>query len=263
LPDVVAGLAKRWGLEVGEAYAGANVSYVAPAMRAGERVVLKVQWPHEESLHEADALRVWNGGGAVRLLDHDAASHALLLEHCAPGTFLSADAAVDALAVLIGLLPRLWKPVASPFDSLSAVAKDWAAGLHSGWDAAGRPCERALVDQAAAFLVELSDTQGEQVLVHQDLHGENVLAAEREPWLVIDPKPLAGEREFALAPIIRSFELGGSRRATIGRLDRLSAGLNLDRDRARGWAIGQTIAWSFDSDYAERHFQTARWLLAA
>jgi streptomycin 6-kinase len=263
LPDVVAGLAKRWRLQVGDAYAGANVSYVAPAMRDGARVVLKVQWPDEESLHEADALRLWNGDGAVRLLDHDAASHALLLEHCSPGTYLSADAAVDPLAVLIGLLPRLWKPAASPFDSLSTVAKDWAANLHLDWDAAGRPCERTLVDEAAAFLVDLSDTQGEQVLVHQDLHGENVLAAEREPWLVIDPKPLAGEREFALAPIIRSLELGGSRDATLGRLDRLSAELGLDRDRARRWAIGQTIAWGFDGDYGEHHFQTARWLLAA
>jgi streptomycin 6-kinase len=99
--------------------------------------------------------------------------------------------------------------------------------------------------------------------VHQDLHGENVLAAEREPWLVIDPKPLAGEREFALAPIVRSFEFGHSRSEVLRRLDRLSGELALDRERARGWAIAQTIAWSFDSAYADGHFETARWLLAA
>jgi len=109
---------------------------------------------------------------------------------------------------------------------------------------------------------ELSGTQGEQVLLHQDLHGENVLAAERDPWLVIDPKPLVGEREFALAPIVRSFEFGHSRGDVVRRLDRLSAELGLDRDRARGWAIAQTVAWSFDSDYADRHYETARWLLA-
>jgi streptomycin 6-kinase len=164
--------------------------------------------------------------------------------------------------VLIDLLPRLWKPVAAPFKRLAEEAQEWASHLHPSWEAAGRPCERELVDAAAAFLAELSGTQGEQVLVHQDLHGENVLAAEREPWLVIDPKPLAGEREFALAPIIRSFEFGHSRRDVIGRLDRLSAELGLDRDRARRWAIAQTVAWSFDSDYSDRHYQTARWLLA-
>ena len=72
--------------------------------------------------------------------------------------------------------------------------------------------------------------------------------AEREPWLVIDPKPLAGEREFSLALIIRGGELGHSQKDVIYRLDRLSAELGLDRGRVRGWAIAQTVAWSFDSD---------------
>jgi streptomycin 6-kinase len=263
LPRLLAELTAQWDLRLGEPYAGANVSYVADARRGNERVVLKVQWPHEESIHEADALRVWDGAGAVRLLAHDAERHALLLEHCSPGTPLAAGGASDPVGVLIGLVPRLWKPVAAPFQSLCEEAQGWASHLHEDWGAAGKPCERELVDAAAAALADLSSSQGAQVLVHQDLHGENVLAAEREPWLVIDPKPLAGEREFALAPIIRSFELGGSRREVIGRLDRLSAALHLDRDRARRWAIGQTIAWSFDSDHAARHYETARWLLAA
>jgi streptomycin 6-kinase len=105
--------------------------------------------------------------------------------------------------------------------------------------------------------------QGEQVLLHQDLHPDNVLAAEREPWLVIDPKPLVGEHEFALASIIRASELGHSKQAVVGRLDRLTGELGLDRERARGWAIGQTIAWAIDSDYHALHAETARWLLEA
>ena len=262
LPETVTDLARRWDLQLGQPYAGANVSYVAPAVRGKDRVVLKVQWPHEEAMHEADALKVWDGNGAVRLLAHDAGRHALLLEHCSPGTYLAESKDVDPCAVLIELLPRLWKPVAAPLKRLAEEAQEWASHLHPSWEAAGRPCERELVDAAAAFLAELSGTQGEQVLVHQDLHGENVLAAEREAWLAIDPKPLAGEREFALAPIIRSFEFGHSRRDVVRRLDRLSAELGLDRDRARRWAIAQTVAWSFDSDYADRHYETARWLLA-
>jgi len=91
---------------------------------------------------------------------------------------------------------------------------------------------------------ELAATQGERVLVHQDLHGDNVLAAEREPWLVIDPKPLAAEREFAVAPIVRSGELGHSRRDVLYRLDRLCSELGLDPERARGWTIVQTVAWA-------------------
>jgi streptomycin 6-kinase len=101
------------------------------------------------------------------------------------------------------------------------------------------------------------------VLLHQDLHADNVLHSEREPWLVIDPKPLTGEREFSLAPIVRSFELGHSPHAVRTRLDRLSAELGLDRDRARGWALAQTVAWSLDGEYLPRHVETARWLLDA
>jgi len=263
LPTVVTGLAREWNVQVGAPFEGSNVSYVAPAMRGTEHVVLKIQWPDDESAHEADALNVWDGAGAVRLLAHDVERHALLLERCLPGAYLAAAAGVDALAVLIGLLPRLWKVVGPPFKSLREEALGWAATLDADWDAAGRPCERRLVDATAEFIDQLARSQGEQVLVHQDLHGENVLAAQREPWLVIDPKPLAGEREFSLAPIIRSVELGHSQKDVVYRLDRLSRELQLDRDRVRCWTIAQTVAWGFHSNDAAPHYETARWLLDA
>lgn len=102
------------------------------------------------------------------------------------------------------------------------------------------------------------------MLLHQDLHADNVLAAAREPWLVIDPKPVVGERAFAVAPIVRSWELGHSREAVLHRFDRLTAELDLDRDRARGWTIGQTLAWALsDAQVHRRHIDAARWLLEA
>jgi streptomycin 6-kinase len=225
--------------------------------------VLKIQWPHRESEHEAAALELWGGDGAVRLLAHDEERHALLLERCRPGSYLGELDTAAALGVLIELLPRLWKPAGPPFRSLAEEAGWWAGSIREEWDEAGRPFEEELVDAAVAALEELAPTQGEQVLIHQDLHADNVLAAEREPWLVIDPKPLAGEREFALAPIIRSVELGHSERAVVDRLDRLSSELGLDRERARGWALGQTIAWTFGSEIQQTHVETARWLLQA
>jgi streptomycin 6-kinase len=235
---------------------------VAPAItRDGEEVVLKVQDPHRESEHEAAALERWGGGGAIRLLDHERDECALLLERCVPGTPLSAAGAEAALDVFVELLPRLWKPAGSPFGSLAAEAAWWASALEETWERFGRPFERRLLDAALEALTELPRTQGDQVLLHQDLHGDNVLAAQREPWLVIDPKPLAGEREFALAPIVRSFELGHSKRDVLHRLDRLSSELEVDRERARGWTIGQTIAWSVGSEYHETHVETVRWLL--
>jgi streptomycin 6-kinase len=227
----------------------------------GDEVVLKVQTPHRESEHEAAALELWDGDGAVRLLAHDPERHALLLERCVPATPLASVGQEAALEVLVSLLPRLWKPAAAPFRSLAEEAAWWLVQLPRTWEEAGRQFEQRLLDASLEALGELAPTQGEQVLLHQDLHGDNVLAAEREPWLVIDPKPLVGEREFAVAPIVRSVELGHSRRDVLYRLDRLTSELGLDRERARGWTIGQTIAWSVGSEYHETHVETARWLV--
>jgi streptomycin 6-kinase len=156
-----------------------------------------------------------------------------------------------------GLLPRLWKPAPAPtFRSLAEEAAHWEAGL------ARRPRTR-LVDAALDALRTLSPTQREQVLLHQDLHGSNVLAAQREPWLVIDPKPLVGEREFGLAPIIRSQELGPGRREALRRLDQLTSELGLDRERARQWCIAQTVAWSEGEGDDAGHLAVAEWLLDA
>ena len=218
-----------------------------------------MQWPHRESEHEAEALEVWHGDGAVRLLARDDERHALLLERCRPGAPLRDS----ALEVFVDLLPRLWKPAGPPFRPLADEVAWWTSTIRAGWERVGKPFEERLLEASISILEELGPTQGEQVLLNQDLHADNVLAAGREPWLVIDPKPLVGEREFAVAPIVRSFELGHSRRAVLERFDRLTCELGLDRERARGWTIGQTIAWSIDSDFHPTHAETARWLLEA
>jgi streptomycin 6-kinase len=248
-------LVERWKLRLGEAYPpGAAGHAFRVELADGTPAVLKVSNPHRESLQEADALERWDGDGTVRLLARDDERHALLLEHCEPGTFLS-DWDGDALGVLIGLLPRLWKS-GDGFTPLADEADHWAGSLEDVHD-------QLLREAALYYIRELALTQGELVLVHQDLHGENVLAAQREPWLAFDPKPLAGEREFSVAPIVRSNELGHSRRDVLHRLDRLTAELGLDRERARGWTIAQTVAWSGGSHFVAPHIETVHWLLEA
>jgi streptomycin 6-kinase len=262
LPALVGACAASWELRLGEPFAGSYVSLVVPAVDAtGTAAVLKVQFPDRESEQEAAALRRWDGAGAARLLAHDPARRALLIERCIPGTPLSMAGSIDPLDVLTGLLPRLWQPAGPPFRPLAVEAAWWASGLSARWEAAGRPFERRLVDASLEALGWLAGSQGEQVLLHQDLHPGNVLRAEREPWLLIDPKPLAGERELGVAPIVRSFELGPTREAVLGRLDRLTAELGLDRERARWWTIAQTVAWSCESDRRAEHVAAARWLL--
>ena len=247
--------------EVGQPFSGGYVSFVLPAKRGPDSVILKLQFVHRESRFEADALKLWNGAGACRLLDHDPDIGAMLLEQCRPGRFLADAQEIDQLGVLAGLLRKLLVPGDGPFLSLNEEAADWIGSLEKDWCNVGKPCEKYLVDFAVSALKDLISTNAEQVLLHQDLHGHNVLSAEREPWLAIDPKPLVGDPAFALSPIVRSFEFGHTREAACYRLDRLSEELSLDRERARLWTIGQTMAWAFDSAYSERHFETTRWLM--
>lgn len=237
---LAAEVARDWSLRLGDPYPPGAAGYVVRAeLEDGTPAVLKLQHSHREDEQEADALERWDGDGAIRLLARDDARHALLLERCEPGTPV-AQKAGDPLGVLIDLLPRLWKH-STGFRTLADEVAWWN-----------------LEGEVGELARELAATQGELVLVHQDLHGDNVLAAQREPWLAIDPKPLAAEREFAVAPIVRSRELGHSKRDVLDRLDRLCAELGLDRERARGWTIVQTTAWGGEED--PKHAEVVEWL---
>ena len=240
LPQRVAGLTARWRITVGEPFAdGGAVSWVAPAITAaGDEAVLKVFLIDVENELEGDALGHFAGAGAVRALA--AEPGALLLERLRPGTPLW-DVSDDerACAVAMDVLRRLWRPPASGhrFRTLAASAMQWADDVERAWAAAGQPFERRLVDEARAAAAELAPTQGEQVVLHQDLHGGNILRAEREPWLAIDPKPLVGEREFDLASLIRDRRWQIEPGIVERRLLLLSGELGLDGERMRRWDV--------------------------
>ena len=257
LPRLVAELAGEWGLVL-EAPFRTPRSLVVPAGDA----VLKLNAPsHFEADHEAEALARWAGRGAVRLLARDDARRALLVERCRPGTALSGS--VDEDDVLAALLARLAVPAAPPhpFRLLADEAARWAAEVPRRYAAAGRPFERALLDRATD--VFRSADGAASTLVNQDLHGGNVLRAEREPWLVVDPKPLAGEPELSG---------GGPRRDAAGRgaaaarrrLDALAV-LGLDRERLRGWVVAHALAWGWDGErgWSRRAVEAARTIAAA
>ena len=250
LPQLVEECAERWELRLGPAYAGAHVSFVAPVeLGGGSRAVLKVFVPEVwENEREGDALAHWDGRGAVRLLQRDRERHALLLERCEPGTPLwTIRDEDDANAVATAVLRRLWRPAPPehPFRLLSDDAERWAETFPDAWAQLGRPFERALVDAALDAVRTLVPSQGGAVVLHQDFHSGNVLRAEREPWLAIDPQPLVGEREFDAASLLRDrLRAAGDPEPRLRRrLDFVAGDLGLDRDRVRGWGLVHALAW--------------------
>jgi len=254
LPQLAAACATEWNLEL-EAPIDTPHSLVVPA---GD-VVLKLNAPsHSEADSEADALAFWVGRGAARLLARDDEWRALLVERCMPGTRLWDDDA-DEVEVIGELVPRLQLDLADaahPFERLADEAERWAEAVPRRYAEAGLPFERGLLD--AALDVYRTVERSACWLVNQDLHGGNVLAAEREPWLVIDPKPLVGERELEASGLLRNAE-------DVSRwLDGL-ADLGLDRERARGWGVAHNLAWAWDEQrgWLDRHVEEARRILTA
>jgi streptomycin 6-kinase len=258
LPQQVAELASVWGLALEEPIDTPH-SLVVPA---GE-VVLKVNAPsHVEADHEADALAWWEGRGAVRLVAREDHHRALLLERCRPGVRLW-DSGAEELSVVGELLPRLQQDTAAPhpFRLAADEARRWAEEVPARYRLAGRPFERSLLELAAE-LFRTADPAA-TALVNQDLHGGNVLAAEREPWLVIDPKPLVGERELDAVGLLRNAAWTGGAPAVRRWLD-LLGGIGLDRERARAWGVAHALAWGRDEDgWSPRSVEAARAIAGA
>jgi streptomycin 6-kinase len=255
LPEVIRQARERWSLTIGEPFQpGGQTAWVAPARDgAGADLVLKVAWPHPEAAHEADGLRAWAGSGAVRLhAAHDfGPAPALLLERCRPGTDLSARPEPEQDTVIATLLRRLWiQPgLGHPFASLDQMCQRWADRSECLL-AAGQQQQPALAALAAldpgltraglALFRELPATADRQVLLATDLHAGNVLAAAREPWLVIDPKPHVGDPAYD--PLQHMLNCDDRLRSDPRGLARRMAGLlDLDPDRVLRWLFARCV----------------------
>lgn len=234
-------------------------SLVIPAGDA----VLKLNAPsHVEADQEADALAWWDGRGAVRLVARDDHRRAFLMERCRPGARLW-DSGADEPSVVAELLPRLRSDVTGPhpFRLAADEARRWAEELPVRYERGGRPFGRSLVD--LALDVFRTTDPGATALVNQDLHGGNVLSAGREPWLVIDPKPLVGERELDAVGLLRNAAWNGGTPAVRRWLDVL-AELGLDRGRAQAWGVAHALAWGWaDDGWSTGSVEAARLIAAA
>ncbi len=243
LPGAVETLARRWSLRLGPPFDNEEVScaWVAPAVLAdGSSAVLKLAMPHMEAEHEIQGLRFWDGSPTVRLLEADEGLGAMLLEHCRPGTALRTLPEPEQDLVIATLLRRLWRrpPVPHVFRPLSEMLRHWSEGTLADiekWRDAG------LVREGLKLFEELPRTSPVQVLLATDLHAGNVLRSEREPWLVIDPKPFVGDPAYDATQHLFNCEtrLRSDPRGTIRRVAGL---LGIDEERVRLWILARAAA---------------------
>lgn len=252
LPRRAGDLLDDWELRVDGAAMHGYCSLVLPVVTAtDEHAVLKVTFDgDDESAHEALMLQHWSGHGAVRLLRADPARRALLLERLHTRD-LGTLGDLEACEVLAGLYPRLHRPAPAQLRTVTSYVEEWAAAL-AGMPRSA-PLPRRLVEQSRSLARDfVSDQASTGVAIHGDLHYANVLAGDREPWLVIDPKPMSGDPHFEPAPMLwnRWDELAGDVRGGVRRrFHALVDAAGLDEDRARDWVVLRMVlnaSWTLE-----------------
>jgi streptomycin 6-kinase len=250
LPDVVAQMAEKWELELGEPYEPGGVcAWVAPARTAnGERLVLKLGWVHPEATHEAAGLRFWDGNGTVLLHACELLGDcmAMLLERCEPGTSLTGLPEPDQDVIVCTLLQRLWRepPAGHDFPSLQEMCERWASEYEAEAEAHRANKDRPRLDPGIErvgieLLRTLPASADRQVLLATDLHGQNVLASQREPWLAIDPKPHVGDPAYD--PLQHMINCERVVVDPAGLAWRLANLLGLDLERLRLWLFARCV----------------------
>ena len=252
LPDLIAAYVDRWELTLGTPYGGGSVSYVAEATLAdGTETVFKLSIPHREAVGEAEALRWWDGNGAIRLLEHDPDDYALLLERVDPGTKLTEHHELSAetrLRVAAELLADLWRrgvPEQSSFERVDDVAAEWAELAGRRMEQLAPPYDPGLVARGIELLRTLPASAERQVVVHGDYNPGNILAAARAPWLVIDPKPMIGDPGYDLCPLLLQvddpFAHPDPAAILSDRVDLVANAIDLPSERILAWCLARCV----------------------
>jgi streptomycin 6-kinase len=247
LPALVDRIVARWSLRLDGPVAHGMAGIVIPVVRDGVPAALKLQPAEEDNADTVTGLRTWRGDGAVLLLDHDEETGAVLLERLdADRSLFALPDDLDRLRVIADLLARLTAvPAPAGVRRLADVAAAMLDQVPSAVPLLRDPAERELVRTCAAAVAELVGDAGDRLL-HWDLHDGNVLAGTREPWLAIDPQPLAGDPGFDLLPALHErwdaiVATGDVTEAVRYRFDLLTDRLGLDRTRATVWTLARVL----------------------
>jgi len=277
LPDVVAGLAGRWGLQLGPAYRGGTAGYVVAARdAAGREVVLKVAMPLDDDevagfRRSVLAHRLADGRGCARLLAEDDASRAVLLERLGPNLDELGLAVPDVLRAVATTLRSFWRPVDPGVDLPTGAEKaSWlAATIVATWEQLGRPCDQDVIDRAVRCCDERAAAfdPARAVLVHGDAHGWNTVDAGAGRYKFVDPEGVRSEPAQDLGVPMRDYNgpllAGDTSRLVRQRAELLASWCDVDADAVWQWGYIERVSTGllsrrdFDGDEALAFLEVA------
>ncbi|WP_067458032.1 aminoglycoside phosphotransferase family protein [Actinomadura macra] len=197
---------------------------------------------------EAAALEFYGGEGAVRLLAYDDVRGVLLLERAEPGVPLSSlvpekDEEATAAFVSVARGLRRAAPEDSPLPPLERESASFSDHLleHPGDD----PLPRFLVERAGRLFDGLCAGAPERVVLHGDLHHDNILSAGREPWLAIDPHGYIGDSGYEVGALFYNPDIDDRDPALLSqvpaRIEQVADGLGMPVDRVVAWAFVKAV----------------------
>lgn len=255
IPKIIEELKIKWDLEIGEEFDLSWNYIISTKNRNGQSAVLKIYFPQDhEYFNQLKTLQIFNGDGAIKVLENDDKNFAILLEKCLPGNTLSSlNNEEEETKIFCDTVKKLWKkpPANNNFSNVGNDLKDFDWYFQNK-EKCGDLLKDDFVKKAQEKFKYLSETQRDLYLLHSDLHHENILKSERD-WLAIDPKGVIGEREYEITafmrnPIKRAKENLLTKDILLKRLDIICRNLDLDRQRIIDWCFAQTllsVIWGF------------------
>lgn len=250
LPTLIADQCRRWDLHLeGAGWHGSN-ALVLPVSRGGVKLALRMVPPEDDVSADVAALRFWDGDGTVKLVDADLAHAAMLLERLNPLHSLAMLPLADAVAIIASCIRRLARPAPPHVASTASSASACVARFPCAWRRLGEPTPARLLHSAVSAAACLAERPPSRTAVNGDLHYDQVLAGEREPWLVVDPLLMRGDLEYDVARLLwsRLDEMPGDD-DVVAVLDTIVARADLTADLARAWVVTRSmdyLLWGLD-----------------
>lgn len=257
IPGLISEFEEKWSFKINGSYP-LSINYVAPVLlNDGAKAVFKIGYPEDrEFLSEVEALRLLNGETVVKLLAEDLKKRAILIEQLTPGTPLSClEDDEKATRIIAHLMNEMWRvdPKNNNFIDLKNWASEFQLFYKTNSSSSQIPVEA--VKEAEKIFKDLTSNPNGLYLVHGDLHHDNVLSAQREPWLAIDHMGIIAEREYDVAALLRNpykklEKMDNIKDVLNRRLDILEDVLGFERQRIIKWGFAQTIlsvVWNIES----------------
>ena len=249
LPQIINHYKEKWNITVFPPFK-LSYNYVAPAKTLdNKQVALKISFPNNHEFEaEAEAIRFFNGNAAINILKEDKENAVILLEKAEPGesvrTIIPEE---ERISIVTEVMKKLHKPVSQNSDFTFPTILEWAKAFdrYKGKFSDSGPVPQKLFDRAEEIFKEYPKEKKPQVLLHGDLHADNILSSKRG-WLVIDPKGIIGEAEFEVGGYLYNpyydYAKGSDyKKLQTARILQFSEELGFDKERILDWAFAYAI----------------------